>query len=92
MTRKLVKYKLVNGKAPEFIEDGGYFPEGEYLYGISKEGVSTETAVNVTDKDLDGLITKYNAAVIAEYATPPTITMEQWKARKPEFTTSDAGG
>ena len=37
MTVQFVKYKLKDRKIPDCIEDGGYFPDGDYLYGISKD-------------------------------------------------------
>lgn len=36
MMRKLLKYQLINGRVPDYIEDGGYFVDGDYLYGVSK--------------------------------------------------------
>lgn len=41
--RKLLKYKLLNGTIPSYIDDGGYFPDGDWLVGIS---------VHLDDKEL----------------------------------------
>jgi hypothetical protein len=38
MAKKIVKYRLLdNGSIPAQIEDGGYFPNGDVLIGVTKE-------------------------------------------------------
>lgn len=31
----IIKYKLENGKIPSYIDDGGYYPDGKFLYGFT---------------------------------------------------------
>lgn len=35
MKKVWVRYKLENGKPPKHIIDGGYYPDGDFLYGVS---------------------------------------------------------
>lgn len=42
MANKLVRYILDGGQVPQFIEDGGYFPNGFDLVGLS---VSDESQI-----------------------------------------------
>ena len=44
---KFIKYKLINGKVPDYIVDGGYYPDGEYLHGFALDNVETPDGVVV---------------------------------------------
>jgi hypothetical protein len=74
--RKLVKYQLINGKTPPEIEDGGYFYNEPYIYGISmhlEESYIPKGMEWMSLLEMEALITNINNNA-KEY--PPIETME----------------
>jgi hypothetical protein len=73
--KKLLKYTLINGQVPSEIEDGGYFYNDPYLYGISihlEESYTPEGMTWVSQEEFDELITAHNTLTAAN----PDPTME----------------
>jgi len=61
--RKLLKYKLINGRVPDYIEDGGYFADGDWLIGVSKplDEIEVPTGTTwVSQAELESMITAAN--------------------------------
>lgn len=61
--KKLLKYTLVNGKIPPEIEDGGYFYDEPYIYGISvhmEESYTPEGMEWISLEDFEVIIAASN--------------------------------
>ena len=82
--RKIVNYKLVNGTVPEFIENGGYFPnESGFMIGITKDYDSRYTpegTIWLKESDIEEVID--TIPVSEEF---PAITVEAFIAQFDEF-------
>lgn len=59
--KKIVRYKLKNGRIPEWIEDGGYLGHGNgWLVGVTKElDEMPEEAEVLTKKNIKTLIDSF---------------------------------
>lgn len=64
----IVKYKLDNGKIPDYISDGGYFPDGDYLIGIA-DNLDEETKAKLTILTKDELETHIKRQPMTEVVT-----------------------
>jgi hypothetical protein len=61
--KKLLKYQLINGTIPPEIEDGGYFYNEPYIYGISvhlEESYTPEGMEWVSQSELEDMISNSN--------------------------------
>ena len=59
MARKILKYKLTpQGTIPLEIEDGGYYPDGDWLYGASVEDLAEVPVgmVELTDTEFEDMV------------------------------------
>ena len=64
--RKLLKYKLINGRVPDYIEDGGYFSDEDWLIGVSKPLDELEIPTGTTwvsQAELEAMITAANESL-----------------------------
>lgn len=62
--KKLLKYTLINGTVPPEIEDGGYFYNEPYIYGISvhmEESYTPEGMEWVSQQEFEDLIASISA-------------------------------
>lgn len=48
MPKKVISYTLTpEGTVPDYVEDGGYFPNNDVLIGVSKEGSTLPSSTGV---------------------------------------------
>lgn len=77
--RKILKYKLVNGTVPDFIENGGYFPDDAgFMIGVSKEfdeRYTPEGTIWLKQAELQAMLD-----AIPLNLDMPTATLEQFVA------------
>lgn len=68
--KKLLKYQLINGTIPPEIEDGGYFYDEPYVYGISvhlEESYTPEGMEWVSMSEFEGIIDDWNEMLEAAH-------------------------
>ena len=84
--KKLLKYTLVDGKIPAEIEDGGYFYDNTYLYGISvhlEESYTPEGMEWMTLGQFNTLLENYNTQM--EQVGHETISKELFESLHTPF-------
>jgi hypothetical protein len=87
--KKLLKYQLINGTVPPEIEDGGYFYDEPYIYGISihlEESYTPPGMEWVSQEEFETIITTTNNNAPSDpIIEPRTLTRETFESSHTPF-------
>ena len=94
---KFVKYKLINGKAPDYIVDGGYYPDGEYLHGFATDGDETPggtvvdlEATQASNRKIVVMLEFWPESTVLKYVSPENLIVQSNDSI--EFVAKDSAG